>query len=290
MTSSARGFRVEPGGGVDLKRRPTRVDPPYASKAEAKQVLETHVRRLGELQEMLYATNKYALLIIFQAMDAAGKDGCIKHVMTGVNPQGCDVYSYAHPSAAELKHDFLWRTTRDLPARGKIVIFNRSYYEEVLVARVHPDILAAEAVSNGDQDVWKERFRSIVGLERHLRHNGTRILKFFLHVSKEEQRRRLLERIDTPAKTWKITSADIAERQYWKQYRKAYEACLEATSTDDAPWYVIPADDKAAARLFVSEIILDTMSGLDLSFPPLTAARKAELAAMRGTLGGVDTE
>jgi PPK2 family polyphosphate:nucleotide phosphotransferase len=292
MTSKARGFRVEPGASVDLKGRPTRVDPPYASKAEAKQVLETHVRRLGELQEMLYATNKYALLIIFQAMDAAGKDGCIKHVMTGVNPQGCDVYSYAHPSAAELKHDFLWRTTRDLPARGKIVIFNRSYYEEVLVARVHPDILAAEAVSNGgkDQGVWKERFRSITGLERHLCHNGTRILKFFLHVSKDEQRKRLLERIDTPAKTWKITLADIAERKHWKQYRKAYEACLEATSTDAAPWYVIPADDKAAARLFVSEIILDTMAGLDLSFPPLTAARKTELSAMRAALAGGEEE
>ncbi len=286
MEAICRAFRVAPGEEVDLKARPTCVDPPYKTKADAKKLLGEHVSRLGHLQELFYATNKYALLIIFQAMDAAGKDGCIKHVMSGVNPQGCDVFSYSHPTAAELSHDFLWRTTRDLPSRGKIVIFNRSYYEEVLIVRVHPEILAAERVSNGGDEhgVWQERYKSINGQERHLRHNGTRILKFFLHVSKEEQRQRRLARIDAPEKNWKITSADLSDRQHWKAYRKAYEAALGATSTDHAPWHVIPADDKAAARLFVSAIILEAVEGLDLSFPPLSAARKTELAAMRAAL------
>ena len=219
-------------------------------------------------------------------MDAAGKDGCIKHVMSGVNPQGCDVFSYSHPSAAELRHDFLWRTTRDLPERGKIVIFNRSYYEEVLIVRVHPEILQAEALPDDGEDkkIWPNRYRSIVGLERHLHANGTRIVKIFLHVSKEEQRRRLIARIDTPEKNWKIKQSDIEERKYWNQYRKAYEDCLSGTSTREAPWYVVPADDKLSARLLVSHIILEVLDGLNMTFPEITSGRRKELQAMRKQL------
>ena len=286
MKTLAKSFRVHPGTAVDLKERPTRVDPIYGSKRDYKQLLDEHVTRLSHLQELLYASNRHALLIIFQAMDAAGKDGCIKHVMSGVNPQGCDVFSYSHPSAAELRHDFLWRTTRDLPERGKIAIFNRSYYEEVLIVRVHADILQAEAVpseAKGDK-IWRDRFKSIIDFEHHLHQNGTRIVKFFLHVSKEEQRRRLLDRIDTPEKNWKISPADIEERKYWKQYRKAYEACLSATSTRDAPWHVIPADDKLDARLFVSQIILEALEHLDMSFHETTPERRRQLQAMRQQL------
>ena len=286
MNKITKGFRVHPGEKLDLKQRPTRADRVYGAKREYKQLLDAHVARLSQLQELLYASNSHALLVIFQAMDAAGKDGCIKHVMSGVNPQGCDVFSYSHPSAAELRHDFLWRTTCDLPERGMIAIFNRSYYEEVLIVRVHPEILHAEAVPDDGKDdtIWQERYRSIVGLERHLRANGTRILKFFLHVSKDEQRRRLLDRIDTPDKNWKIQASDIEERKFWKQYRQAYESCLAATSTRDAPWHVVPADDKLSARLFVSQIILDTLEGLDMSFPATTPDRQAELQAMRKRL------
>ena len=286
MTKITKDFRVQPGETVDLKRRPTLVDPVYGSKREYKQLLDEHVARLSALQEMLFAANRHAVLIIFQAMDAAGKDGCIKHVMSGVNPQGCDVFSYSHPSPAELRHDFLWRTTRDLPERGKIVIFNRSYYEEVLIVRVHPEILDAEALPDDGKDdkIWQARFRSIVGLERHLRGNGTRIVKIFLHVSKEEQRLRLLDRIDRQEKNWKIKPSDIAERKYWSQYRKAYEDCLAATSTREAPWYVVPADDKLSARLFVSHIILATLQEIEMTFPETTSQRRAELQAMRKQL------
>ena len=286
MKRLAKEFRVHPGEAVDLKRRPTLVKPVYEFKQEYKQLLDEHVARLSALQELLYASNRYALLVIFQAMDAAGKDGCIKHVMSGVNPQGCDVFSYSHPSAAELRHDFLWRTTRDLPERGKIVIFNRSYYEEVLIVRVHPEILRAEALPDDgkDEKIWQDRYRSIVGLERHLHGNGTRIVKIFLHVSKEEQRRRLLARIDTPEKNWKIKQSDIEERKYWSQYRKAYEDCLSGTCTREAPWYVVPADDKLAARLFVSHIILETLEKLNMSFPKMTSERREELQAMRKRL------
>jgi PPK2 family polyphosphate:nucleotide phosphotransferase len=286
MQKTTKEFRIHPGEAVNLKRRPTLVDPAYKSKLDYQELLEEHVGRLKALQELLYASNEYAILVIFQAMDAAGKDGCIKHVMSGVNPQGCDVVSYSHPSPAELQHDFLWRTTRNLPERGKIVIFNRSYYEEVLIVRVHPEILRAEALpDNGEEDrIWQERFRSIVGLERHLHSNGTRIIKIFLHVSKEEQRRRLLDRIDTAEKNWKIKPSDIEERKYWNQYRKAYEDCLATTSTHEAPWHVVPADDKLTARLFVSHIILHTLEKLNMVFPQATTERRKQLQAMRRQL------
>ncbi len=219
-------------------------------------------------------------------MDAAGKDGAIRHIMSGVNPQGCQVYSFKHPSAEELEHDFLWRSTRSLPERGRIGIFNRSYYEEVLIVRVHPEILEGKGLppeSLNDKHFWKHRYRSIVDLEKHLHRNGTRVVKFFLHLSKEEQRRRFLARIDDPSKNWKFSRDDVDERRFWKDYQKAYEACLSATSTDDAPWYVVPADDKKSARLIISQIILDVLGGLDLAYPKPTLSRK-ELLAIRKEL------
>ena len=283
MKNIAKEFRVEPGEAVDLKQRPTLVSPVYGSKREYKQLLDDDVARLSTLQQLLYASNRNALLIIFQAMDAAGKDGCIRHVMSGVNPQGCDVFSYQHPSAAKQQHDFLWRTTRDLPARGKIGIFNRSYYEDVLIVRVHPELLLAEALADHGtgKKIWADRYRSIVAHEHHLHASGTCIVKFFLHISKDEQRRRLLDRIDTPEKNWKIQAADIEERKLWKPYRKSYEDCLSATSTHDSPWYVVPADDKPNARLFVSQIISATLERLDMSFPEASPERAADLQSMR---------
>ena len=221
MEIASKNFRVREGDRVKLGKWPTRVKPAYKSKEQYKKLLEGHVARLSELQRLLYASNRYAVLLIFQAMDAAGKDGAIRHVMSGVNPQGCQVFSFKHPSAAELQHDFLWRTTRDLPERGKIGIFNRSYYEEVLIARVHPEILRSEGLpdaARGDDAVWRDRYRSIVDAERHLHKNGTRIVKFFLHLSKDEQRKRFLERIDDPEKNWKFSLSDIEERKYWKRY------------------------------------------------------------------------
>jgi len=280
-------FRVRPDEKVKLKKWPTRVKPYYASEEQYRERLAEQVERLSSLQSLLYAVDRHALLIIFQAMDAAGKDGVIKHVMSGVNPQGCQVTSFKHPSAEELDHDFLWRTTRFLPERGRIGIFNRSYYEEVLIVRVHPEILRAEKLPGDllDPDsIWKERYRSITGLEDHLYRNGTRILKFFLHLSKEEQRRRLLARIDDPHKNWKFSLDDVEERKYWKQYMEAYEACLAATSTRHAPWYVVPADDKPNARLIVSRIIVDALEGLDMSYPEPDAARRRELQAIRRRL------
>jgi PPK2 family polyphosphate:nucleotide phosphotransferase len=224
------------------------------------------------------------VLLIFQAMDAAGKDGAIRHVMSGVNPQGCQVFSFKHPSATELQHDFLWRTTRDLPERGRIGIFNRSYYEEVLITRVHRDILRSEAVPDApdhDKQLWRDRYRSIMDMERHLHLNGTRIVKIFLHLSKKEQAQRFLSRIDEPDKNWKISAADIEERKFWTQYRAAYEDCLSATSTADSPWYVVPADDKENARLIVSQIVVDTLEGLEMSYPKVTAERAQELQSLR---------
>jgi PPK2 family polyphosphate:nucleotide phosphotransferase len=246
-------YRVSPGSEVELKKHPTAVRPSYRTDREYRDILSAHVKELGARQELLYASDRYALLIIFQGMDAAGKDGAIAHVMSGVNPQGCRVVSFKQPSAEELKHDFLWRTSRELPERGQIGIFNRSYYEEVLIVRVHPEILLTEGLADELMDenttLWRDRYRSIVNLERHLIRNGTRVIKLFLHLSQDEQRRRFIKRIDTPEKNWKFSSADIAERQYWKQYMKAYEKCLSATSTHHAPWYIVPADDKANARL-----------------------------------------
>jgi PPK2 family polyphosphate:nucleotide phosphotransferase len=220
-------------------------------------------------------------------MDAAGKDGAIRHVMSGVNPQGCQVFSFKHPSATELEHDFLWRTTRSLPERGRIGIFNRSYYEEVLIARVHPEILRMEGLPDKrleDETIWRGRYRSIVDLEHHLRRNGTRIVKYFLHLSKDEQRRRFLARIDDPDKNWKLSLADIEERKYWKHYMKAYEKCLTSTSTEDAAWYVVPADDKKNARLIVSRILLDTFKDLHMAFPRPSHGRRRELQGMRKKL------
>jgi len=287
MKIDSKDFRVREGDDVNLKKWPTKVDPVYKSKDQYHELLVEHVAKLSLQQQLLYASNHYAVLLIFQAMDAAGKDGAIKHVMSGVNPQGCQVFSFKHPSPVELQHDFLWRTTRDLPERGRIGIFNRSYYEEVLIVRVHPEILRSEGIPNTPHDnkaVWGERYRSIVDLERHLYGNGTRIIKFFLHLSKEEQRKRFLQRIDEQEKNWKLGLEDIEERKFWKQYMKAYEECLSATSTRDAPWYVVPADDKENARLIVSQIVLDTFEGLKMTFPETSANRRRELLSIRKQL------
>ena len=287
MKINSADFRVPERKHVDLKKWPTKVAPVYGSKEQYKKLLEDHVAQLSAQQELLYASNRHAVLLIFQAMDAAGKDGAIQHVMSGVNPQGCQVFSYKHPSATELQHDFLWRTTRDLPERGKIGIFNRSYYEEVLIVRVHPELLRSEAIPgmpHHDRKVWHDRYRSITNLERHLHSNGTCIVKFFLHLSKEEQRQRFLARIDELEKNWKFSLGDIEERKYWKQYMKAYEECLSTTSTADSPWYVVPADDKENARLIVSRILLDTLEGLKMRYPKTSAERRKELLSIRKRL------
>ena len=287
MHIKSSNFRVRAGEQVDLKKWPTLVDPVYETNEEYQELLGRHIKALSAQQELLYASNRFALLLIFQAMDAAGKDGSIAHVMSGINPQGCQVFSFKHPSAAELQHDFLWRTTRNLPERGRIGIFNRSYYEEVLIVRVHPEILRAEGLpgrSADDEAIWHERYRSIVNLEKHLHRNGTRIIKFFLHLSKEEQRKRFIDRIDKPEKNWKFSLADIEERKFWKDYMRAYGKCLSATSTEQAPWYVVPADDKQNTRLIVSRILLDTVEKLELSYPKTTPARRRELQSLRKKL------
>ena len=287
MKIKSKRFCVPSGGEVNLRKWPTIVDPFYKSKEHYHELLAEHVAHLSSLQELFYASNRHAVLLIFQAMDAAGKDGAIKHVMSGVNPQGCQVFSYKHPSATELQHDFLWRTTRDLPERGRIGIFNRSYYEEVLIVRVHRELLGGEGLldaTHDDRKVWPERYRSIVNLEKHLHTNGTRIIKFFLHLSKDEQRKRFLERIDAPEKNWKFSQADVEERKFWKQYMKAYAQCLAATSTRDSPWYIVPADDKQNARLIVSQIVLDTLEGLKMSYPRTSKKRHRELVSIREQL------
>jgi len=287
MKIKVNDFRVPEKCAVKLAKWPTRVRPVYGSKSEYQTALQQQVAQLSALQQLHYACNRYALLVIFQAMDAAGKDGAIRHVMSGVNPQGCQVFSFKHPSATELQHDFLWRTTRDLPERGRIGIFNRSYYEEVLIARVHPEILRSEGVPDAThkrETVWQHRYRSIVDLERHLHRNGTRIIKLFLHLSKAEQRKRFLERIDEPTKNWKFSVADLTERGFWDDYMRAYEQCLSATSTGRAPWYVVPADDKENARLIISQIILDTLGKLQMQFPTPSPQRRRELLAIRKRL------
>ncbi len=289
MKISSKSFRVREGDEVDLKKWPTFVDPVYKSKEQYQEHLREHITQLSSQQELLYASNRHAILLIFQAMDAAGKDGAIKHVMSGVNPQGCQVFSFKHPTATELQHDFLWRTTRDLPERGRIGIFNRSYYEEVLIVRVHREILRSEGVpdvSGDHKTIWHDRYRSIKDLERHLYGNGTRIIKFYLHLSKEEQRKRFLQRIDEPEKNWKISPADIEERKFWKRYMKAYEECLSATSSSDSPWYVVPADDKENARLIVSQIVLETLEGLQMSYPKTGPKHRRELLSIRKQLAG----
>ncbi len=284
MKINSKDFRVRPGEKVILKKWPTKAKSLFKSKKRYQELLEKHVEELTSLQRLHYASSRYALLLIFQAMDAAGKDGAIRHVMSGVNPQGCEVFSFKQPSAEELKHDFLWRTTCRLPERGRIGIFNRSYYEEVLIVRVHPEILRGQGLPEellDEKAIWKERYRSIVDLEEHLHRNGTRIVKVFLHLSKGEQRKRFLERIDEPDKNWKFSLADVHERKYWKQYVKAYEECLNATSTHHAPWHVVPADDKDDARLIVSQILVDALKDLKMAYPKTTTKRRQELKSIR---------
>ena len=287
MDINEKDFRLRPGEKINLKEWPTKVKPFCDSKEQYQKLLEEHVEKLSSLQRIHYASGRYALLLIFQGMDAAGKDGIIRHVMSGLNPQGCDVYSFKQPSAEELMHDFLWRTTCRLPERGRIGIFNRSYYEEVLIVRVHPEILHGQHLPNtllDEKSLWENRYRSIVDLEEHLHRNGTRIVKFFLHLSKEEQRRRFVERIDKSHKNWKFSLADFNERKYWKHYQKAYEACLNSTGTDHAPWYIVPADDKENARVIVSQIVLDALNGLKMSYPEITAKGKRVLESIRKRL------
>jgi PPK2 family polyphosphate:nucleotide phosphotransferase len=281
MKIDSKQFRVGEGEEFRLRDRPTNLKPLYATKEEYRDVLDEHVREMSTLQELLYAHDRYSLLVIFQAMDAAGKDSAIKHVMSGVNPQGCHVATFKHPSAEELDHDFLWRTTRWLPERGKIGIFNRSYYEEVLIVRVHPEILHSQRIPEellDEKTIWTQRFHSIVGLENHLYRSGTRIVKIFLNISKDEQRRRFLKRIDNADKNWKFNVDDMAERKFWKQYMKAYEEAIGATSTKNSPWYVVPADDKKYAQLIVSQIILDTLRQLKMRFP---SPDKKDLEALK---------
>ncbi|MGL5017788.1 MAG: ADP-polyphosphate phosphotransferase [Luteolibacter sp.] len=284
---SSEDFRATPGEKVNLEKWPTKVNPFCESKKQYKKLLNDQVEEMSELQRLHYASDRYSLLLIFQAMDAAGKDGAIRHVMSGINPQGCQVFSFQQPSAEELDHDFLWRTTRRLPERGRIGIFNRSYYEEVLIVRVHPELLLKQRIPEDlivKNAIWDERYRSIVDLEAHLHRNGTRILKFFLHLSKDEQAKRFRDRIDEPDKNWKFSVADIKEREKWDDYMKAYEDCLSATSTETAPWHVVPADDKENARLIISQTILDTLNGLKMSYPQPDATRLQELKAIRKEL------
>lgn len=287
MKIRLKDYRIAPGEEVDLKKRKTLVKAVYSSKDDYRDILANHVERLSDLQQRHYAANSYGALVIFQAMDAAGKDGAIRHVMSGVNPQGCKVSSFKHPSAIEVQHDFLWRAARELPERGQIGIFNRSYYEDVLVVRVHPEILEGQGVPEHrfrNDALWEERYRSIRDFEKHLHANGTRIVKIFLHLSKEEQRKRFLARIDEADKNWKLSPSDVVERKFWKDYRKAYESAISATSSADAPWYVVPADDKENARLIVSQIVLDLLEGLKPAFPTVTDDREKQLQAIRADL------
>jgi len=261
-------------GGLDIE------------KAEAKAMLAHGIERLSQLQEKLYAQDRWSVLIVFQAMDAAGKDSAIKHVMSGVNPQGCEVFAFKQPSAEELDHDFLWRVAKAWPERGRIGIFNRSHYEDVLIARVHPEVLASQRLPGRliSKDIWDERFESIRAFERHLARNGTLVLKFFLHVSKEEQRKRFLARLDEPAKRWKFSMSDVTERRYWDKYMHAYEEAIRHTSRPEAPWYVIPADDKSFARLAIAEVIVETMEELKLDYPKVQGKALQELERVRRAL------
>jgi PPK2 family polyphosphate:nucleotide phosphotransferase len=280
-------LRVAEGGPASLAKRPTRIEPVYESKADYAKILARHVADLSRLQELLHRSGRYALLIVLQGMDTAGKDGAIAHVMSGVNPQGCKVVAFKQPTPVEEAHDFLWREVRQLPERGVIGVFNRSYYESVLISRVHPELLRVEGAprTSGDLDaVWTERLHSIRGLERHLHANGTRFVKLFLHISKDEQLRRLMQRLDTPEKTWKASRADAEERGFWEDYMSAYEHALGATSVDSAPWHVVPADDKKNARLIVSQIVIGALERLKLAPPPIDAARRRELRAIRKML------
>jgi PPK2 family polyphosphate:nucleotide phosphotransferase len=282
-------FRVGQGEKLKLKDQPTKIKAICASEDDYKDLLQQQVKELAKLHELLYGADRYALLLILQGMDAAGKDGIIKHVMSGVNPQGCEVTSFKQPSSEELQHDFLWRSYLRLPRRGTIGIFNRSYYEEVLVVKVHPELLVNQALANRvrkHDDFWKERYQSILDMERHLHRNNTRIVKIFLHLSRQEQRKRFLARIDDADKNWKFNTGDLEERKYWNRYQDAFEDCLRATSTDHAPWYAVPADDKENARLIVSQILLDTLGGLKMQLPQVTDDRRGELQHIREALSG----
>ncbi len=287
MNINPQDFRVPAGGTIDLKHWPTQIAPLYPSKKIYHTLLDRQIDELSAQQQLLYAANRHAVLVIFQAMDAAGKDSAIKHVMSGINPQGCQVFSFKHPSAMELGHDFLWRAIQCLPERGRIGIFNRSYYEEVLIARVHPEILRSQGLPPellDEQTIWQERYQSIIDLETHLHRNGTRIIKIFLHLSKEQQRQRFLERIDKPEKNWKFSIADLQERRYWKHYMQAYEQCLGKTSSATAPWYIVPADDKKNTRLIIAQIIVDAFKALKMHYPEADEPRQAELEAIRQQL------
>jgi PPK2 family polyphosphate:nucleotide phosphotransferase len=282
----AKTYQVESGKHFRLKDFDPADTGHWRSKESATEALQQGIVRSAELQDKLYAQDSWALLLIFQAMDAAGKDGIIKHVMSGINPQGCQVFSFKAPSDVELQHDFLWRTTRDLPERGHIGIFNRSYYEEVLVVRVHPEILKSQKTppSLVGKKIWEERFEDIRSFERHMARSGTVIRKFFLNVSKKEQKRRFLERLDEPEKNWKFSAADIRERQCWDDYQKAYEQMIANTATEHAPWYVVPADNKWFTRLVVSAVVVDTLESLHLAYPKVEDAKRKELEAAKKLL------
>jgi PPK2 family polyphosphate:nucleotide phosphotransferase len=289
MKIDTKDFRFTGRKKMKLRKWATDIAPLYKSEKHYKELLAGDVEELSDLQRLLDASKVYSVLLIFQGMDAAGKDGAISHVLSGVNPQGCEVHSFKQPSGEELEHDFLWRTTCRLPTRGRIGIFNRSYYEEVLIARVHPEVLRGERIpdeSVGTKTLWKGRYRSIVDLEKHLHRNGTLVFKFFLHLSKEEQRRRFLERINEPDKNWKFSQADAAERRYWNQYMRAYEDCLGATSSKTAPWFVVPADDKYNARLIISRVLIDALRGVKMGYPKITPSRRRELLKIRSQLAG----
>ena len=279
-------FRVRPGEAVDLREYDPVDTEPFKAREEANERLTRGIERIVEQQQLLYAHHRWALLLIFQAMDGAGKDSAIRHVMSGLNPQGTQVFSFKRPSDEELDHDYLWRCAKALPERGRIGIFNRSYYEEVLVVRVHPDILNGQKLpaSLVTDDIWRDRYEDINAFERHLARNGTVIRKFFLHVSKEEQRRRLEARLDDPAKTWKFSAADLAERDRWDDYMRAYERALSKTSTKESPWFVVPADHKWFTRIVIAEIVAHTLESLDLSVPPLSKAERQALVAARRRL------
>jgi PPK2 family polyphosphate:nucleotide phosphotransferase len=282
----AKSYRIDDGKHFRLKDFDPADTGQLKSEEEAKDLLQKDIERMEDLQDKLYAQACWSVLLIFQAMDAAGKDGTIKHVMSGVNPEGVQVTSFKAPSATELQHDFLWRTTQHLPERGHIGIFNRSYYEEVLVVRVHPEVLEAEKLPPPlvTKNIWEERFEDIRCFEQHMARNGTVIRKFFLHLSKKEQKRRFLARLDTPEKNWKFSPADVHERECWDDYQKAYEDMICHTATKDAPWYVIPADNKWFTHLTVAAAVVETLKDLDLSYPKVDAAKLKELAAARQTL------
>jgi PPK2 family polyphosphate:nucleotide phosphotransferase len=280
-------FLIREGSKVELKDHPTDFTGDYTDKEQAKKDLEKNVKLIGELQDVMYAQDVYSLLIVFQAMDAAGKDSTIEHVMTGINPQGCSVVSFKQPSAEELDHDYLWRCSRAVPERGKIGVFNRSHYEEVLVVRVHPQILQSQRLPESvkkDKKIWDKRYKQIRNFEDTLADNGTHILKFFLHVSKEEQKKRLLARIEEPEKNWKFSAGDAKERALWEDYMKAYAEAIAGTSTGNAPWYIIPADKKWFMRLAVSQAIVEKMESMDLAYPTISEAGKADLEEARRLL------